>query len=74
MATVTRRFITTGMHCPSCSAVIQMDLADLAGVASAVSDHRTSITEVTYDDDVTGPDDIIGAIVKAGYGAEPVEE
>ncbi|MBN2840256.1 MAG: heavy-metal-associated domain-containing protein, partial [Coriobacteriia bacterium] len=70
MAIVTRQFVTTGMHCPSCSAVIQMDLADLVGVVSASSDHRTAITEVTYDEDVTGPDDIIGVIVKAGYGAE----
>jgi copper chaperone CopZ len=74
MATVTRQFVTTGMHCPSCSMLIQMDLADLEGVASATSDHRTAITEVTYDDAVTGADDIIGAIIKAGYGAELVEE
>ncbi|MGB4442560.1 MAG: heavy-metal-associated domain-containing protein [Coriobacteriia bacterium] len=73
MATVTRQFITTGMHCPSCSMLVQMDVADLEGVTSVTSDHRTAMTEVTYDDDVTGPDDIIGAIVKAGYGAELVQ-
>lgn len=74
MATVTSRFITTGMHCPSCSMLIQMDVSDLEGVVSVSSDHRTAITEVTYDDDVAGPDDIIGVIVKAGYGAELVAE
>lgn len=74
MATVTRQFITTGMHCPSCSMLIQMDLADLEGVSSVTSDHRTAITEVTYDDEVTGPDDIIGVIIRAGYGAEPAED
>lgn len=74
MTTVTRQFITTGMHCPSCSMLIQMEVSDLEGVTSVTSDHRAAVTEVTYDDDVTGPDDIIGVIVKAGYGAELVEE
>jgi copper chaperone CopZ len=49
--------------------LIQMDLGDLAGVTGVSSDHRTGITEVTYDDEVTGPDEIIAAVVKAGYGA-----
>ena len=70
MSTTTRRFTTTGMHCPSCSMLIQMDLGDLDGVSSVTSDHRTGVTEVTYDDSLTGPDQIIAAIVKAGYGAE----
>jgi copper chaperone CopZ len=74
MPSVTKRFVTTGMHCPSCSMLIQMDLADLEGVSSAVADHRTAMTEVTYDDGVTGPDAIIDVIVKAGYGAELLQE
>ncbi|MHB1017396.1 MAG: heavy-metal-associated domain-containing protein [Coriobacteriia bacterium] len=69
MSMATQRFITTGMHCPSCSMLIQMDLGDLAGVTGVSSDHRTGITEVTYDDEVTGPDQIIATVVKAGYGA-----
>lgn len=70
MTMATRRFITTGMHCPSCSMLIQMDLGDLDGVTDAISDHRTGMTEVTFDDAVTSPDEIIAAITKAGYGAE----
>jgi copper chaperone CopZ len=70
MATVTRRFETTGMHCPSCSMLIQMDVADLPGVSDVSSDHRTGMTEVTFDDAVTSPEGVIAAIVKAGYGAE----
>lgn len=73
MATVTKQFRTTGMHCPSCSMLVQMDVSDLAGVESVTSDHRTGITEVTYDDAKIQPSDIVGAIQKAGYGAEPVE-
>jgi Cu+-exporting ATPase len=73
MATVTRRFLTTGMHCPSCSMLIQMDVSDLPGVTAVSSDHRTSMTEVTFDDEVVGPTEIIAAVVKAGYGAELAE-
>lgn len=70
MSIVTKRFVTTGMHCPSCSKLIEMDLAELTGVQSASVDHRIALSEVTYDDAVVGPDEIIDAIVRAGYGAE----
>lgn len=74
MAIVTREFTTTGMHCPSCSMLVQMDVSDLKGVTSVTSDHRTSSTQVTFDDEITGPDEIVAAIVKAGYGAELKDE
>lgn len=70
MTMTTRNFVTTGMHCPSCSMLIQMELGDLAGVSAATADHRTGLTEVTFDDEVTNPAEIVDAIVKAGYGAE----
>ena len=66
----TRSFTTTGMHCPSCSMLIQVVVVELDGVTSAESDHRTGMTEVVYDDAILGPADIVGAIVRAGYGAE----
>jgi len=74
MSTVTRQFVTTGMHCPSCSKLIEMDVAELTGVQAVSVDHRTALAEVTYDDAVVGPDEIIGAIVSAGYGAELIAE
>ena len=73
MATTTTRFTTTGMHCPSCSMLIQIDVGDLPGVSSVSADHRTGLTEVTYDDETLGTDAIVAAIVKAGYGAEVAE-
>jgi copper chaperone CopZ len=51
--------------------LIQMEVGGIDGVEAVVSDHRTGITEVTYDDSVLGPEQIVEAIVKAGYGAEP---
>lgn len=74
MATVTKRFTTTGMHCPSCSMLIQMDVNDLPGVSSVSSDHRTGMTEVTYDEGTVTPDEIVEAIAKAGYAAELADE
>lgn len=72
--TVTHRFDTTGMHCPSCSMLIKMSLDDLEGVVSADVDHRTGITEVVFDAGLLSDDDIVSEIVKAGYGATPVAE
>jgi len=54
--------------------LIQMDVSDLTGVQSATADHRTGITEVTYDDQLLGPDEVVHTIVKAGYGAELLED
>jgi copper chaperone CopZ len=73
MAIITRQFVTTGMHCPSCSMLIQMDLSELDGVHAVSVDHRSGLSEVTYDDGIVGPDAIVDAIVRAGYGAEPLE-
>lgn len=69
MAIVERRFSTSGMHCPSCSMLIEMEVSDLAGVESVSSDHREGVTRVRYDDSVCSPTDIVDAITKAGYGA-----
>ena len=73
MAFVTTRFVTTGLHCPSCSMLIQMDVGALEGVQSATADHRSGIAEVTYDPNLISAEDIIGAIVALGYGAEPAD-
>jgi copper chaperone len=70
MATVTRQFPTSGMHCHSCAMLIQMEVADLDGVESVAADPARSVTEVSYDADVVSPADIVAAITKAGYEAE----
>ena len=71
MATpVMTRFTTTGMHCHSCSMLIEMSVADIEGVESVAADNAAGLTDVTYDPDKVTPDMIIVEIVKAGYGAE----
>jgi len=67
---VTSRFTTTGMHCPSCAALIQMTVEDLPGVESVRSDYPTGITEVRHDAALASDATIIAEIVKVGYGAE----
>jgi len=64
------RLRTTGMHCQSCSMLVQMNVEDLPGVESVTSDFRTGVTEVAYDPDQLAVDNIVDTIVAAGYGAE----
>lgn len=71
MGETTLRLTTTGMHCASCSMLIDMSLADLEGVKSSVSDHAAGTTVVVYDPSVTDMDTIIGTIRGLGYDATP---
>ena len=73
MAVARQRFVTTGMHCPSCSMLIQMEVGDLEGVTAVEADHRTQAVDVDFDADVVSPQDIVSAIVKLGYGVEDGE-
>lgn len=69
-ASETVRLNTTGMHCQSCSMLIQMNLEDVDGVDSASADFRTGVTEVSYDPAKVSPAALVDAVVAAGYGAE----
>lgn len=66
----TVRIRTTGMHCQSCSMLVQMNVEELPGVESVTSDFRTGLTEVAYDPEQVTVDGIVAAITAAGYGAE----
>ena len=73
MATATVRLNTLDMHCQSCSMLVQMTVEELGGIQSVTSDYVSGITEVTYDPDLVTVDEIIGAIVSAGYRAQVAE-
>lgn len=68
MAHVTLK--TTGMHCMSCSMLIQMNVSDLEGVENVTADLASGITEVDYDAAVIDTQEIVDEIVRSGYGAE----
>ena len=64
------RFNTTGMHCRSCSMLIDMTLGDLDGVESSHTDLASGTTEVAFDPEIVSVEDIAGAIRSVGYEAE----
>lgn len=71
MSEITARLKTTGMHCRSCSMMVDMTVGELEGVSDVRTDHASGDTVVTYRDDETNLDAIINAIRGAGYDAEP---
>lgn len=70
MALATARFLTSGMHCSSCSMLVDITLADLEGIMESKTDHATGISVVSYDSDVLTTDAIIDTIRSVGYEAE----
>lgn len=69
MALTTTNLATTGMHCRSCSMLIDMTVGELEGVTLVQTDHAEGRTVVTYDDEAITVDAIIDAIRGAGYDA-----
>lgn len=39
-------FKVSGMHCPSCERVLQMDISDIPGVKAVKADHKKGVVEV----------------------------
>jgi copper chaperone len=62
---------TTGMHCRSCSMLVDMTLGDVEGVESSVTDLAGGITTVAFDSAAVSVDDLIAAVRSVGYEAEP---
>src|SRR5918992_928419 len=58
-----------GMTCASCVRRVERTLSEKEGVAEASVNFAAEKASVTYDPTTTNPDDLIGAIRDAGYGA-----
>ena len=71
MSETTMHLKTTGMHCRSCSMLVDMSVDEIDGVTEVHTDHVSGDTIVSYDDAQTSLDAIIDAIREAGYDAEP---
>lgn len=56
-----------GMHCASCTMLIDGDLEDLNGVKSSSTSFAKSETEVEYDESCVSLKEITNAIKKSGY-------
>jgi Cu+-exporting ATPase len=61
---------TGGMHCSSCSMLIEMTVGDLPGVSSASADYVKGTAHVEFDPAEISVEQIVGAICDAGYTAE----
>ncbi len=70
MSEVTANLVTSGLHCTSCSMLVDLTVGELEGVADVRTDHATGDTVVRFDDDVITVEQIIDAIRSVGYDAE----
>ena len=64
----------SGMHCTSCSILIDETVEDLEGVASSSTSLKRKLTTVTFDSTRCDADQIAAAIVDAGYEAAPATD
>ena len=67
-------FQVTGMTCSACSAHVEKAVAKVAGVESCPVNLMLGSMTVTYDETATNAQQIIAAVVDAGYGAQRAEE
>jgi copper chaperone len=61
----------SGMHCASCSLLIDETLEELPGVVSSSTDLRRETTTVEYDPVQMSLGAIADEIVRLGYSARP---
>jgi Cu+-exporting ATPase len=62
-------FAVTGMTCAGCQAAVQRALAGTPGVDEASVNLLTRSAAVAYDPAVTGPEALLEAVRRTGYGA-----
>jgi Cu+-exporting ATPase len=65
------KLAVTGMHCASCSLLIDETLEELPGVISSSTDLRRETTTVEYDPAQTTVSAFADQIAKLGYSACP---
>ena len=62
----------TGMHCPSCAALIEETLGADDGGTEATVDLDSARARVAFDPTVVSPDRLCALVAEAGYQAEPL--
>ncbi len=63
------KFDVIGMTCSACSAHVEKSVSKLNGVDKVSVNLLTNSMQVEYKEDITSEDNIISAVVDAGYGA-----
>jgi copper chaperone CopZ len=69
MASVRLTFHIEGMHCASCTLLIDEALEELVGVRRSTTKLRKRRTVVDIDPAICAPDDIVVTIADVGYVA-----
>ncbi len=65
----TVRLSTSGMHCPSCSMLIELKLKKLEGVDDVSSDYVKQETTVSFNQHIVDITRILDTVEDAGYHA-----
>ncbi|MGH9153980.1 MAG: cation transporter [Acidimicrobiales bacterium] len=68
-----RTLTVEGMHCSSCGMLIDETLEELPGVSSSSTNVRKHRTKVEFDPARTTVANLVKAIAKLGYRAEPAQ-
>ncbi len=66
-----RRFSVTGMHCSACSMRVERAVRKTPGVTACAVSLLTNEMSV---EGAAGDDEIVAAVIKAGFGAAPIAE
>ena len=67
------KFTITGMSCSACSARVEKAVNKLDGIDKASVNLLTNSMQASYDENVVSEQDIIQAVIDAGYGASPAD-
>lgn len=65
------QFDITGMTCSACSSRVEKSVSKLSGMSEVSVNLLKNSMVVNYDDAALNTNDIVNAVVKAGYGAIP---
>ncbi len=66
--------LISGMHCTSCAGLIEKQLKKVQGVTEARVNFASEKASIVYDSNISKVEDLVKAVEKAGYSAQPETE
>lgn len=72
--TITGSFRVEGMHCASCTMLVDDVVEDLPGVRRSQTTLKTGLAVVEYDPTLCSTADVVAAIEEAGYAGAPADD
>ncbi|GAB4532562.1 MAG: hypothetical protein Tsb0010_13580 [Parvularculaceae bacterium] len=70
---LTAAFAIENMTCATCPITVRTAMKRVKGVKSVAVDYDAKTATVTFDPEITAPDQIAAASTNAGYPASPLE-